>query len=41
VDVNGTAGGATWADVCIVDNGTSGADLLTMLIDGNEHNLIV
>jgi hypothetical protein len=45
VDTNGTAGGAggaDWADVGIVENyGTSGADPLTILIDGEDHQLMV
>ena len=42
VDTNGTAPGATWENVCILDNyGTSGADPLTILIDGADHQLLV
>jgi len=37
----GGAGGATWENVCILDNyGTPGNDL-TMLIDGYDHHLTV
>jgi hypothetical protein len=42
VDTNGTIGGANFSDVCILDSyGTSGQDLLTILIDGADHNLTV
>jgi len=41
VDTNGTEGGANWVDVSIVDNGTLGADQLTILIDDADHQLLV